>query len=276
MSAFTRPAPIPCRIDADGMALLRTPVNDLRGIRYHSGDPANPPSTAVPPTTTPPATDPATTPPSTTPPTTTPPSTTPPATTPPANVDPITAPVGDVPFDQLPAATQAEVRRLRQADQAARAARTEWEQAGITPERRKELGKLLGYEQDETPDVAALTARVGEVTTRAETAESRASAAERANIVLLEAPDAGGNPRLLLDSMGFRQTIEGLDPSDSAGIKTAIETWLTAHPEHRAAAVPPVPGSVGVTRPAGASGAAPKPGLEGAIAAAQGVQTPSR
>ena len=152
---------------------------------------------------------------------------------------------------------------------AARAARTEWEQAGITPERRKELGRLLGYEQDETPDLATLSSQAAALTTRAETAEAGLAAQQRANIVLLQAPDAGGNPRLLLDSTSFTESIKGLDPADPAAFKAAIETWLAAHPEHKATPTTPVPGSVGVTRQQGATGAAPKPGLEGAIAKAQ-------
>lgn len=220
----------------------------------HNPAPPAPPAPATPPPAAPPATPPA---------------------TPPAATDPITAPVGNVPFDQLPPETQAEVRRLRQADQQARQQRTEWEQAGITPERRKELGKLLGYEQDETPDPAALAASIAQTTTRAETAEARASELERANMVLLTAPDAGARAASLLDSKGFTESIKALDATDQTGIRTAIDTWLQTHPEHRAS--PAIPPSSATPRPQGATQGQPKPGLEGAISKAyqQGGITPS-
>jgi hypothetical protein len=275
MSAFAKPAPPACRIDADGMALIGTPRLDMMGLRFHSGDPVNPPSATTPPATTPPATTPpATTSPATTPPATTPPSTTPPTTTPPAAEDPITAPVGDVKFADLPPETQAEVRRLRTLDQQNRAKATEWEAAGISPAMREQLGKALGF-VEENPTVEGLTGKVGELTTRASEAEAGLAAANRANMVLLQAPDAGARAASLLDSKGFTESIAGLDPTDATGIRTAIDTWLTSHPEHRASGV--IAGTIppsGVTPRAGGAGSQAKPGLEGAIAGALAQQQP--
>lgn len=253
----------PCSLGVDGMALLGRTVHDLRGFRFAEAGGGGDGAPAVPPGTTP---SPAAEPPKAEPPATEPPKGgEPPKAEPPKDGDPITAPVGGVPFNELPAETQTEVRRLRTRDREATQQRTEWEQAGITPERRKELGKLLGYEKDETPDVAALTGSVAALTTRAETAEERAVAAERANMVLLEAPDAGGNAKLLLDSNGFTATIKALDAPDQAAIQNAIKTWVAAHPEHAARPTGGLPAASG-GRQQGASGLPAKTGLEGAVA----------
>lgn len=253
--------PTACRLTVDGLALIGTTASTIRGLRFHTGDPANPPSQNQPP-----ATDPATppTPPPATDPATPPPGT-PPAATPPApNPDPLTQPVGGVPFDQLPKETQSEVKRLRQNE-----IRIKSELAtGISDERRKELGKLLGYEKDETPDPAALTTAVGELTATRDTLTSENSDLKRANMVLLTAPDANANAALLLDSKGFTESIKGLDPTDTAAIKTAIETWVKDHPAHAATPLRPgLPGSSG-PRQQGEPRTPGKTSLEGAIGTA--------
>lgn len=264
---FTTPKLTPAAVACgpDGMALLGRTVHDLRGFRYSDAGNTGPAGAAAAAAAAPaapaaPAATTETAPPATTAAAPAAPATTTPTTAAPAapgsvgdSTDGITAPVGDVKFEDLPAATQAEVRRLRQADQAAR-------------EQRRTLGLALGYEK-ETPSPDQLTTQVGELTTRATAAESRAQAAERANIVLLEAPDAGGNANLLLDSRGFTESIAGLDPTDRAAIQTAIKTWVAAHPEHagQASIRGQLPGS-STGRQAGATGTPRKPGLEGAIA----------
>jgi len=250
------PRPLAAR-GPDGLAIIGRTLHDLRGIRFDTGEGGNAPAAPAAPAPSPaPAPAPAN------PPTPAPPANPAPAAAPPANppappADPNDpeAPVGGVAFADLPAETQQEVRRLRQADRANRAALA----AGMTEERRTELGKLLGF-VDEQPDPAAVTARVSELTsTNAELA--------RANMVLLTALDAGARAASLLDSKSFTESIAGLEPTDKAGITAAIQTWLTAHPEHRATAgpaLPPTPGSPGHT----GDKSAVKPGLEGAIASA--------
>jgi hypothetical protein len=124
---------------------------------------------------------------------------------------------------------------------------------------------LLGF-VDSTPDPAAVTARVSELT-------SQNADLARANMVLVTAQDVGARAASLLDSRSFTESIAGLEPTDSAGIKTAIQTWLTAHPEHRATgtpALPPTPGSPGHT----GEKSAVKPGLAGAIASALNTPKP--
>lgn len=245
------------RDELTGLALLGRTLADLRGHRFTDAPGGGAPAPAAPPAPAEPPAEPA-----------------PKADDKPA--DP-TAPLGDVPFDQLPKATQDEVRRLRELDKTHRSEKAAMQaqlEAGMTPAQRKELGKLLGYEKDDTPDVAALTETATTATTRAQALESSNADLTRANIVLLEAPDAGGNSRLLLDSKAFTDSIKGLDPADSGAIKTAIETWLTAHPEHKAAAGPAIPPSSAPQRQQGAGGGVAKPGLEGAISKAMSGQTP--
>lgn len=233
------PAVPPTLADRDGLAIIGRTLHDLRGIRFEDGPgggtpapaPAPAPAPQPAPTPTPaPAPAPAPTPTPAPAPAPTPAPTPAPQPTPPAADDPeIHGPVGDVPFDQLPAATQAEVRRLRLADRAARERAREQESAA----------------------------------TRAAELESRATAAERANMVLLQAPDAGANPRTLLDSVAFQTYLGTQDVSDTAKAKTAIENWLKDHPEHRASTAAP---SSGGTRPQGGAPGQTKPGLEGAVA----------
>ena len=166
-----------------------------------------------------------------------------------------TDPVGGVPFDQLPPATQTEVRRLRQADRAAREAL----KGGMTPEMREQIGRALGFIEETPPAAEDVTARVSQLT-------SSLADAQRANMVLLAAPDAGARAASLLDSRSFTESIAGLEPTDSAGITAAIKTWIDAHPEHRAApALPPAPGP---GRPGGDQRSSGKSGLEAAVAAA--------
>lgn len=238
----------------DGLAVIGRTLADLRGHRFVDAPGGNPPAPPAPPAEPAPTPPPA---PAPTPPAPAAPAQpTPPPAPPATGGDPeIEAPVGGVAFADLPAETQAEVRRLRQADRANRAALA----AGMTEERRTELGKLLGF-VDDTPDPAAVTARVSELT-------SRNAELARANMVLVTAQDVGARAASLLDSRSFTESIASLEPTDSAGITAAIQTWLTAHPEHRATpapALPPTPGSPGH---AGEKSAV-KPGLAGAIASA--------
>lgn len=186
-----------------------------------------------------------------------------PATPPAADPDAIDAPVGGVPFAELPQATQDEVRRLRTADRAGRQERAALQQqieAGMTAEQRKQLGRLLGYEKDETPDPAGLTARVSELT------DSGASLA-RENMTLRVAAGLGANADMLLDSRRFAETVKGLDPADRAAFETAIKTWIDGNPSYRLA--PAVPPTSGGFRPQGdARVPGQKKSLDDAIAGA--------
>ncbi len=279
MTAFTKPAPAPaCTADRDGFAVLGMTRHARMGIRYSNGEggaapaaaPAGQAADAAAAAAAAPAHPGAGTPAAGAAPAAA--AATPPAAaaTPDANgkiPDAQQPPVGGVPFAELPAETQAEVRRLRADD-------AKWRQqlaTGMTDETRQTLGKALGF-IDDTPTPEALAKGLGEVTTRAEAAESRATAAERANMVLLTAPDANANASLLLDSKGFAAKIEGLDPTDSAGIKAAIEAWVKDNPAHALGPVRPGLPATSGPRQQGSPQTPAKPGLEGAVAAAMGQQ----
>ena len=249
----------PALADRDGLAVIGRTIHDLRGIRFEEGTggaaPAAPAEPAEPAEPAAPA-----------------PAATPAAPTVPA-ADPLTVPVGDVPFDQLPPATQAEVRRLRQADLAWRQERTQLQGQVLTPEQRAAVAAAIGLQSGEqlTPEQLAQ-----QTATRAAELESSLAAEKRANMVLLTAQDAGANANLLLDSRGFTESIAGLDPNDRAAIQTAITTWLQAHPEHKTQPGTQLPPSSGPTRQQGATTGAAKPGLEGAIAGVLAKQTPTQ
>lgn len=274
MSAFVKSAPV-CHSDRDGLAVLGSTRHALMGIRYSDGAGGAAPAAAPAGQQAAAAAAAAAAPPA--PGTATPPAATPPAATPPAATPPaVDAPVGGVPFDQLPAETQAEVRRLRQSDLAWRTERSTLQaqlEAGMTAEQRKELGKLLGYEKDEAPDATALTQQVTQVSGERDTLKDALSASERVNMVLRTAPDANANADLLLDSKGFADKIKGLDPTDRAAFKTAIESWVAENPTYAVTIQPGLP-RTSTPRATGNSTTPSKPGLEGAIAKQMGTQAP--
>lgn len=269
---MTTPSSIPltARADRNGLAVIGSTAHEIRGIRFDDGEgganPATPaaPAAPAPAAATPPATPAAPAPgaaPEATPPAAAPAPAGQPAPSPQNGGDEITAPVGGVPFDQLPPETQAEVRRLRQADRANREAMRN----GMTAETREQLGRALGFIEEPPAGAEEVTARVSELTTSL-------NDAQRANMVLLAAPDAGARAASLLDSRSFTESIAGLDPTDRAGITAAITQWVTEHPEHRATpAIPPAPGA---SRPAGEGTPTRKTGLVGAIADAIGQPKP--
>lgn len=264
--------------NAEGMAVIGRTLADLRGHRFHSnpgGAPSAPvgpisggasaPAPAAPANPDPAAAAAAAA-----------------AANPAAGVDPNAAAadvqdgdpkpddlIGTTRFGDLPTETQAEVRRLRRNEQTLRAERTTLQQQieqGLPAEQVQAIRKALGLEPDaQVPDAAALA-------TRAEQAESRANTVARENLVLLEAPDAGANAKLLLDSRGFAATINGLDPEkDRAAIVEKIKTWVQANPTY--AAAPVIPGSSGGVRQQGEPRtASTNPTLHGAVSAAMSGQ----
>lgn len=182
--------------------------------------------------------------------------------------DPLEAPVGGVKFSDLPPATQAEVRNLRRSEQtlkADKASLSEQLSKGLTPEQRKEMGKFLGYEKDDTPDV-------GELTTRAAQAAATAQATARENMVLRAAAGQGANGDQLLDSKAFEKTIEGLDPTDRPGIEAAIKSWITSHPTY--ASAPAAAASSGSSPAGGEQRSTTKKSLADSVAAGLATQKP--
>lgn len=265
----------PCALRGpDGLAVLGQTLHQLRGIRYEGGEGGAAPAAPAAPAGGAPA-EPAPAAPAGGAPAA------PAEPAAPAKVPDSEQPdIGGVKFTDLPKETQEEVRRLRSLDARARDEKAALEAKlaeGLTPEQRKELGKLLGYEKDEAPDAAALSAQINTVTTRAETAEATVADLTRENMTLRLAPEAGANADRLLDSKGFEKVLKGLDPAKPAEFKTAIEAWVKDHPADAATPGQRVAPSSGGQRPTGAVPARSSSGtLEGAIAGAMSQQQPAR
>jgi len=172
-------------------------------------------------------------------------------------------PVGGVAFADLPKETQDEVRRLRKSDQTLRADLKN----GMTEERRQELGRQLGFlEDDKAPSAEELAGALTDKTTRLTETEAENMSLKRENMVLQTAPDAGANAAQLLDSKGFAEVIKGLEPNDKPALTTAIKDWVEKHPTFAANTRGALPARSG-DRQQGAGKGQSKPGLEGAIAA---------
>lgn len=179
---------------------------------------------------------------------TTPPVPTPPVT--PAAPEAVASPWAD------PAAAEAEIKRLRAENGAARTNA----KAQAAEEARKELaasiGKLLDPEATEPTDPAALAEQV--TTSQAEAKQARVELA-----VFRNAASAGGDPAALLDSSSFLKSLDAIDPSDSAAITAAIQSAVAANARLGAAPGDPVTPAPNPAQGAGAGGA---PGLDAQIA----------
>lgn len=131
-----------------------------------------------------------------------------------------------------PAAAEAEIKRLRQENGAARTNA----KAQAAEEARKELaqtiGKALGLVEDEQIDPAALTEQLTKSQTDAKQARVELA-------VYRSATDAGGDPAALLDSTSFLASLDGIDPSDSAAVAEAIKKAVEANPRLGAASSDP-------------------------------------
>lgn len=181
---------------------------------------------------------------------------TPPVPTPPADPPPAPEPNANPWAD--PAAAEAEIKRLRAENGAARTNA----KAQAAEDARKELaasiGKLLNPEATEPTDPAALAEQV--TTSQADAKQARVELA-----VFRNAATAGGDPAALLDSSSFLASLAAVDPSDSAAVTAAIEAAITANPRLGAAPAEPRTPAPNPAQGAGAGGA---PGIEAQIAEA--------
>lgn len=132
-----------------------------------------------------------------------------------------------------PKAAEAEIKRLRQENGAARTNA----KAQAAEEARKEfaqtIGKALGIVEDgaET-DPARLTESL--------TASQREAKQARVELaVFRNAAAAGGDPAALLDSASFLAKVADLDPSDGAALAEAIAAAVEANPRLGAAPAEP-------------------------------------
>lgn len=186
--------------------------------------------------------------------------TTPPAPTPPAPAAPASpaAPEAQANPWADPATAEAEIKRLRAENGAARTNA----KAQAAEDARKELaasiGKLLNPEATEPTDPAALAEQV--TTSQAEAKQARVELA-----VFRNAAAAGGDPAALLDSASFLASLAAVDPSDTAAVTAAVAAAVAANPRLGAAPAGPTPPAPNPAQGASASGA---PGLEAQIAEA--------
>lgn len=131
-----------------------------------------------------------------------------------------------------PKAAEAEIKKLRQENGAARTNA----KAQAAEDARKELaqtiGKALGLVQDEPIDPAKLTESL--TTAQADAKKARVELA-----IFRTASTAGGDPAALLDSASFLKSLDGIDPSDSAAISAAVAEAVAANPRLGAASSEP-------------------------------------
>jgi hypothetical protein len=85
------------------------------------------------------------------------------------------------------------------------------------------LAVALGLKQDAAVDPEALTKSLTE-------AQSKAQQAVRELAIFKAAAATGADPNRLLDSNSFMSSVAGLDPSDGAGITSAIQAAIAANP----------------------------------------------
>lgn len=193
-----------------------------------------------------------------------PPAATPPAATPPAPAapaDPAKAdppkPDDTKPWDD-PKAAEAEIKRLRTENGAARTNAKQTAADEARNELAQSIGKALGLVKDEPLDPAKLTE---ELTT------SQADA-KQARVELAVFRNAGtvGDPLALLDSTTFLKSVANIDPNDSDAITAAIASAVEANPRLGAAPTDPRTPAPNPAQGAGGGGA---PSLDAQIAAAQ-------
>lgn len=157
-----------------------------------------------------------------------------------------------------PKAAEAEIKRLRSENGAARTNAKAQAAEDAKKELAQTIGKALGLVEDEQIDPAKLTESL--TTSQAEAKQARVELA-----VFRNAATAGGDPAALLDSTTFLKSVAAIDPSDSAAIAAAITKAVEANPRLGAA-----PGDIRVPapNPAQGSSASGAPGIQAQIDAA--------
>lgn len=133
-----------------------------------------------------------------------------------------------------PKAAEAEIKKLRQENAAARTNA----KAQAAEDARKELaqtiGKALGLVEDEQIDPAALTEQLTK-------SQDDAKQARVELAVFRAAAGSGGDAAALLDSRSFLAKLDAVDPSDAAAVSAAIKEAVEADSRLGAATDPRVP-----------------------------------
>lgn len=155
-----------------------------------------------------------------------------------------------------PVAAEAEIKRLRQENGAARTNAKAQAAADAKNELAQTIGKALGLVKDEPIDPAKLTESL--TTAQADAKKARVELA-----IFRTATTAGGDPAALLDSASFLKSLDAVDPDDSAAVTAAIQSAVTANPRLGAAPAAPRPPA---PNPAQGSSGAGSPSLDDQIA----------
>jgi len=157
-----------------------------------------------------------------------------------------------------PKAAEAEIKRLRTENGAARTNAKAQAAEDAKKELAQTIGKALGLVEDETIDPAKLTESL--TTSQAEAKQARVELA-----VFRNATAANGDPAALLDSTSFLKSLEAIDPNDAAAVTAAITKAVETNPRLGAAPGDPRPPAPNPAQGASASGA---PGFDELIAEA--------
>jgi hypothetical protein len=177
--------------------------------------------------------------------------TTPPAPTPAAPVEPpkpTDPPAATNPWAD-PVAAEAEIKRLRAENGAARTNAKAQAAEDAKRELAQQIGKALGLVADDTPvDPVVLTEQLA--TSQAEAQRARVELA-----VFRAASAVNGDPAALLDSQSFLASLKSIDPNDTAAVQAAISTAVAANP--RLGAAPSDPKAPAPNPAQGSSGAGP-------------------
>lgn len=148
-----------------------------------------------------------------------------------------------------PVAAEAEIKRLRNENGAARTNAKAQAAEDARNELAQTIGKALGLVADEPLDPAKLTESL--TTSQADAKQARVELA-----VFRNAATAGGDPAALLDSSSFLASLAAVDPSDSAAVTAAIQSAITANPRLGAAPSEPRTPAPNPAQGSSASGAA--------------------
>ncbi|HEY9411699.1 MAG TPA: hypothetical protein VIP77_19125 [Jiangellaceae bacterium] len=158
------------------------------------------------------------------------------AVTPPAPAAPTTPPPAEPAANPWadPVAAEAEIKRLRHENGAARTNAKAQAAADAKNELAQTIGKALGLVKDEPIDPAKLTESL--TTSQAEAKQARVELA-----VFRTAATAGGDPAALLDSSSFLKSLDAIDPNDTAAVTAAVQAAVTANPRLGVATGPRAP-----------------------------------
>lgn len=121
-----------------------------------------------------------------------------------------------------PAAAEAEIKRLRAENGAARTNAKAQAAEDARKEVTQSIAKALGLVEDDATDPAKLTASLTQ--SQADAKQARVELA-----VFRNAATAGGDPAALLDSTSFLASLAAVDPSDSAAVTAAIQAAVAAN-----------------------------------------------